>query len=176
MLSERLLVAPVFTPSGAVDYYLPAGRWTNFLSGEAVEGGRWVREQHRYLGLPLMVRPNTVLPVGANENRPDYEYTDGVTFYVFELAGAASADGTSASASVPAPDGSVAMTVEVRREGDRIDVQVQGAYAPWSVLLCGVSDGTSAGVASVEGGAAQAEALGTRLVPAAGARRLVVRL
>jgi alpha-D-xyloside xylohydrolase len=26
MLGERLLVAPVFTPSGAVDYYLPAGR------------------------------------------------------------------------------------------------------------------------------------------------------
>ena len=80
MLGERLLVAPVFTPDGTVDYYLPAGRWTNFLSGEMVEGGRWLREQHGYLSLPLMVRPNTVLPVGANEDRPDYDYADGVTY------------------------------------------------------------------------------------------------
>jgi alpha-D-xyloside xylohydrolase len=39
MLGERLLVAPVFAPDGTVEYYLPAGRWTNFLSGEVVEGG-----------------------------------------------------------------------------------------------------------------------------------------
>ena len=29
MLGEPLLVAPVFSPDGVVDYYLPAGRWTN---------------------------------------------------------------------------------------------------------------------------------------------------
>ena len=32
---------------GLVDYYLPAGRWTNFLTGQVVEGGRWVRETAR---------------------------------------------------------------------------------------------------------------------------------
>jgi hypothetical protein len=148
---------------------------------EYCTSGRWLREQHGYLSLPLMVRPYTVLPVGANENRPDYEYSDGVTFHVFELADASSAENAPASASVPAPDGSVAMTVEVRREGDRIDVQIQGesptgGRQPWSVLLRGVSDGTSAGVASVEGGAAQAEALDTRLVPVEDVRRWVVHL
>jgi alpha-D-xyloside xylohydrolase len=152
----------------------------------AARGGRWLCEQYGHPSLPLMVRPNTVLPVGANEDRPDYEYADGVTFHVFELADASSADEASAekapaSAGVPAPDGSVAMTVPVRREGHRIDVQVQGAFPTggrpsWSVLLRGVSDGTSAGVASVEGGAAPAEALGTRLGPAEGVRRLVVHL
>ena len=113
-----------------------------------------------------MVRPNTVLPVGADEDRPDYEYTNGVTFHVFELESDRTALGY-----VPPPDGSVAMTVEVRREGDRIEVQVQGASKSWSVLLRGVE-----AVASVEGGAAQAEALGTRLVPAEDVRRLVVHL
>jgi alpha-D-xyloside xylohydrolase len=149
-----------------VDYYVPAGRWTNFLSGEVVEGGRWQREQHGYLSLPLMVRPNTVLPVGAVEGRPDYAYADGVTFHVFEPM-----DGTSASARVPAPDGSVAMTIEVCREADRIDVQVEGASFSWSVLLRGID-----AVQSIEGGAAQVEALGTRLVPAEDVRRLVVHL
>jgi alpha-D-xyloside xylohydrolase len=125
------------------------------VASEKVE--RWLCEQYGTLSLPLMVRPNTVLPLGANENRPDHESTDGVTFHVFELASASSAEKAPAAASVPATDGSVAMTVEVRREGDRIEVQVQGASASWSVLLRGVSDGTSAGVAQVE-------ALGTRRV------------
>ena len=47
MLGESLLVAPVFSYDGMVDYYLPAGRWTNFLTGQVVEGGRWVRETAR---------------------------------------------------------------------------------------------------------------------------------
>ena len=41
----------------------------------------------------------------------------------------------------------------------------------WSVLLRGV-----AGFASIDGGKAQQERLGTRLVPAEGVRRLVVHL
>jgi alpha-D-xyloside xylohydrolase len=168
MLGERLLVAPVFTPGGTVDYYLPSGRWTNFLSGETVESGRWQHEQHGYQSLPLMVRPNTVLPVGANEDRPDYEYADGVTYHVFALG-----VGMVATASVPALDGGVgatfATTVEARRVGTRIEVAVEGASGPWSVLLRGIEH-----VDSVEGGAAQAEALGTRLVPEEDARRLVV--
>jgi alpha-D-xyloside xylohydrolase len=161
-----LLVAPVFTPDGTVDYYLPTGRWTNFLSGETVEGGRWLREQHGYLSLPLMVRPNTVLPVGANESRPDYDYADGVTYHVFAL------DETAvAIARVPALDGSIETTVEARRTGERIDISVRGASKPWSISLRGV-----AAVDSVEGGADQAEALGTRVVPAEDVRRLVVHL
>lgn len=40
--------------------------------------------EHRYLSLPLMARPNTIIPIGTNEQRPDYDYA-GVTFHVFEL-------------------------------------------------------------------------------------------
>ena len=32
-----------------------------------------------------MVRPGTVLPLGAVDDRPDYDYADGVTFRVYEL-------------------------------------------------------------------------------------------
>ena len=39
-LGEHLLVAPVFTESGEVDVYLPAGTWTHLLSGEKKAGGR----------------------------------------------------------------------------------------------------------------------------------------
>ena len=123
MLGERLLVAPVFTPDGTVDYYLPAGRWTNFLSGEMVEGGRWLREQHGYLSLPLMVRPNTVLPVGANEDRPDYDYADGVTC----TTSLSWRKARVATAQVPALGRQRRDDRRGAPEGDRIEVSVQGA-------------------------------------------------
>jgi alpha-D-xyloside xylohydrolase len=166
MLGDSLLVSPVFASDGVVDTYLPEGRWTNFMTGQVVEGGRWVRETHGYLSLPLMVRPNAVIPVGANEQRPDYEYADGVTFHVFELQ-----DGASLSARVPTLKGEVAMTVEVSREGQQVLVQAQGAPRSWSVLLRGIGS-----VQSVEGGKAQADASGTLLIPAKNANRLTVRL
>ena len=166
MLGERLLVAPVFTPDGTVDDYLPSGRWTNFLSGEVVEGGRWLREQHGTLSLPLMVRPNTVLPVGTNEDRPDYEYADGVTYHVFALD-----KGAVATARVPALDGTIETTIEASRVGAQIEVSAQRATKPWSILLRGIEK-----VASVTGGTAERDAMGTRVVPNAGVQAVVVQL
>ena len=166
MLGDRLLVAPVFTPEGVVDYYLPAGRWTSFLTGEVVEGGRWIRERHDFMSLPLMVRPNSVIAVGANDQRPDYDYADGVTFHVFALD-----DGAEAVATVPASDGSVAMTVVVQRQGETVTVNVAGATGPWSVMLRGIRD-----VAVVEGGVAEVATDGVRVTPSEGAMAITVRL
>lgn len=166
MLGQQLLVAPVFTHDGTVDYYLPAGRWTNFLTGAEVEGGRWVREQHGFMSLPLMVRANSVIPVGSVEDQPDYGYADGVTFHVFALE-----DGATASARVPTLDGRTAIEISVQRVGDEIDIEVDGASRPWSVFLRGVE-----GVASVEGGTAETELNGVRLIPAEPDGALAARL
>jgi alpha-D-xyloside xylohydrolase len=136
------------------------------MSGEVVEGGRWLREQHGTLSMPLMVRPNTVLPVGTNENRPDYAHADCVTYQIFGLE-----ERAMATARVPAQDGSIAATVEARRTGVRIEVSVQGASKPWAVLLRGIEH-----VASVVGGTAQREAIGTCVMPNAGAQAVSVRL
>ena len=94
-LGGSLLVAPVFSEQGTVDYYLPAGRWTHLLTGKVQEGGRWYRESHGFLSLPVLVKPGTVLALGAHDDRPDYDHADGVTFRVYELA-----DGATASCSV----------------------------------------------------------------------------
>ena len=37
MLGDSLLVAPVLSSDGVVDYYLPAGRWTNLLNGNVIK-------------------------------------------------------------------------------------------------------------------------------------------
>lgn len=69
LLGPSLLVAPVFSASGEVEYYLPAGRWTNWFTREVVEGGGWRREVHGFDTVPLWVREGTVIPVVDEEGR-----------------------------------------------------------------------------------------------------------
>ncbi|WP_448809094.1 alpha-xylosidase [Agromyces bauzanensis] len=63
LLGPDLLVAPVFSASGEVEYYLPAGRWTNWFTRETVDGGSWRRERHGYDTVPLWIRGEAVIPV-----------------------------------------------------------------------------------------------------------------
>ncbi len=83
MLGPSLLVAPVMSASGDVEFYLPDGAWTSLLTGERVAGGRWRRETHGFDSLPLYVRPGAVLPWGARTDRPDYDYLEGLELRVF---------------------------------------------------------------------------------------------
>ena len=83
MLGDSLLVAPIFNPEGIGEFYLPEGsRWTNYLDGEELEGGRWYRRKYDYFHMPLFVKNGTILPVGSNDQRPDYEYTEGLELFI----------------------------------------------------------------------------------------------
>ena len=99
MLGADILVAPVFSATGDVEFYLPAGTWTNLLTGEEVTGGAWRRERHGFTSLPIYVRPGAVIPWGARSDRPDYDYLDGLRLRVF-AGGSGTRDVT-----VAAPDG-----------------------------------------------------------------------
>ena len=46
-------------------------------------GGRWLRETHGFDSLPLYVRGGAVLPIGARDDRPDYDYLEGLTLDVY---------------------------------------------------------------------------------------------
>ncbi len=129
MLGGSLLVAPVFTENGTVDVYLPNGRWTHFLSGAEKHGG-WHRETHDVFSLPLYVRENTLLPVGARDDTVDYDHADGVTFELYALG-----DGFTASATVEGKDGE-GVTVTAMRDGNVIHVSAEGGK-PWQMLVVG---------------------------------------
>lgn len=159
MLGDSLLVAPVFNAEGDVSYYLPEGRWTHLLSGEVQVGPRWHKAKHGYLSLPLFVRAGTILPVGANNERPDYDFTAGTTFRVYELA-----DGATATRTVPSVQGADAVRVTARRQGERVIVAVDGPAINWSVQIVGVPR-----LASVQGGVAVEDAAGV-VVRASGAQ------
>ena len=121
MLGDSLLAAPVFKESGEVDYYVPEGTWYNLLTGKAVEGGKWHKDTFDYFSMPLLVRPNTILAVGQNDSRPDYDYADGVTLYLscFE-------DGKEAEAEVTDLQGNTVLKVHAVREGNVIKVHTEG--------------------------------------------------
>ncbi|WP_297082150.1 alpha-xylosidase [uncultured Demequina sp.] len=112
MLGSDILVAPVMSADGTVDFYLPAGTWTSLLTGDTVEGGRWVRETHAFDSLPVYVRPGAVIPRGARSDRPDYDWMDGLTLEVYGAG-----DTVDSAVHVVAPDGTrVEFTVTGSRE------------------------------------------------------------
>lgn len=133
MLGDSLLVAPIFAHGGSVNYYVPAGVWTNLLNGSTVEGPRWMRETYDFMSLPLLVRPNTILPVGSQNDRPDYDYSDGVTLKVFQLE-----NGRHIRVEVPTLTGNVETVFNVRREEDVIHMERQGLAKVWKVLLINI--------------------------------------
>ncbi len=150
LLGESLLVAPVFSESGRVSYYVPAGRWTHLLTGAVVSGPGWVQETHDFLSLPLLVRPNSLLATGAVVDRPDYDFADGVTIEAFELA-----DGAELAVSVPDVDGQEAARFLVQRRGDRVSARRQGQPGAWRLRLVGCQT-----TGTVEGGSVEQRADG----------------
>lgn len=153
LLGPDLLVAPVFDDAGDVDFYVPEGRWTNYLTGAVLDGPRWVHERHGFSTLPLLVRPGAVIPVGDRDDVPEYDYRDGVTLEVFgPLEG-------ERLVSVPAPRHGDAATFVVRRAGDWLEVMGSGSPR-WRALLAGVD-----GVAELDGASSAVEERGLLVSP-----------
>ncbi|WP_062389584.1 alpha-xylosidase [Demequina iriomotensis] len=113
MLGPDLLVAPVMSESGTVDLYLPEGEWTSLLTGDRVQGGRWLRETHGFDSMPLYVRPGAVLARGTRDDRPDYDYLADVELVVYPGGPATrevalhSSDGSSDTVTIASREGSL---------------------------------------------------------------------
>ena len=129
MMGESLLVAPVFHEDSHVDYYLPDGLWTSLLDGRKVQGGHWQKETHDFLSLPLMVRPGTVLPMGKHDDRPDYDYTDGLELHVYQLA-----EGQTVTVKIPDLKGQLAATYTVTMKNGKAEVATD-SKKPYTVVV-----------------------------------------
>lgn len=129
MMGESLLVAPVFHADSHVDYYLPDGLWTSLLDGRKVQGGHWQKETHDFLSLPLMVRPGTVLPMGKHDDRPDYDYTDGLELHVYQLA-----EGQTVTVKIPDLKGQLAAAYTVTMKNGKAEV-VTDSKKPYTVVV-----------------------------------------
>lgn len=121
MLGDSLLVAPIFNEDSMAEYYLPEGRWTSLLTGEEKEGGRWYREKHGYLSIPLYVKAGSIIALGSCDDGAVYDYADGTCLKVYALE-----DGQSAETSVYNTENEEVIKAKVTRMGDEYDIQVSG--------------------------------------------------
>ena len=120
MLGDSLLVAPIFNEESLADYYLPAGRWTDFFTGEVKEGGRWIQEKHGYLSVPLLVKENSIVAIGAHDDKPDYDYGEDAELRIYEPVA-----GTTVTETVYGMDGSEEIRISVTTEEGKISVSVE---------------------------------------------------
>ena len=165
MLGDSLLVAPVFNPEGRVDYYLPGGIWTNFITNQQVTGGIWRYEKHDFMSLPLMARPNSIIAAGNNENVPDYDYLDGTVLHVFEPG-----ENEPASATIYSVKGKPKGTVQVLRNGDQVSVAVSG-LKNYSIIMRNINH-----ICDLKGAAFEANSMGSKLVPLEGAHNITFKV
>ncbi|GDX07123.1 alpha-xylosidase [Buttiauxella sp. A111] len=166
MLGDSVMVAPVFSEAGDVQFYLPEGRWTHLLTNHEAQGSRWHKQQHDFLSLPVYVRDNTLLALGNNDQKPDYAWHEGTTFQLFNLD-----DGREAICEVPAADGSVIYTLKVKREGNTLTVQGDGQAKDWTLCLRNIGN-----VKGVKQGKSAAGEFGVVVTPDSREAGLVIEL
>ena len=129
MLGDNLLVAPIFNDESRAEFYLPEGDWTDFFSGEGYEGGKWYTETMGYCDIPLMVKEGAVVAIGSCDNKPDYDYADGVELRVYALK-----DGQSAETVVYGMNNEVEVMASFTRNGDVVTSNVK-SNKPYAVKL-----------------------------------------
>ncbi len=120
MLGDNLLVAPVFNEEGMAEYYLPEGTWTDFFTGEEKQGAGWIREKHGYLSIPLMVKENSIVALGAHDDKPDYDYGDHAELRLYSLQ-----DGKEASTVVYGMDRAEEIAMTAVRNGNQMQITVR---------------------------------------------------
>lgn len=143
MLGDNLLVAPIFNDESIGSFYLPKVAWTDFFTGEVTDGGVWVEKTYDYLHLPLMVRENSIVAVGSCDDRPDYDYADGVELRVYALI-----DGQECSTVVYDMQQKEALRVSVVKNGSLITIKVEkSADKPYTIRLVNLQAVNAAGSA-----------------------------
>ncbi|MDO3410779.1 alpha-xylosidase [Saccharibacillus sp. CPCC 101409] len=146
MFGDSILVAPIFNEQGDVTYYLPAGKWTGLLDGQVKEGGRWYSENYDFMSLPVFVKQGTLLAVGSQDGKPDYDYANGVTLHLFNLE-----DGQTASANIVGTDAEQQLEASAVRSGNEIKISVSGG-SDVKIVLRGIESASNVDGASHETG------------------------
>ena len=143
MLGDNLLVAPIFNDESMGSFYLPKGTWTDFFTGETVDGGIWVEKKYDYLHLPLMVRPNSIVAIGACDNKPDYDYADGAELRIYALT-----DGQKTETTVYGMAQNAELNVSVMKDGAQITIEAENiGKKPYTVRLVNVQAAAADGAA-----------------------------
>lgn len=117
MLGDNLLCAPVLSEDGIVQYYLPEGKWTDIITGETIEGGRYTKKKCSYLEMPILAKPGCIIVYGDFNNSFEYDYINNAEAVIYNLE-----DGKMAETEVFDIDANRVMSMKAERNGNEICV------------------------------------------------------
>ena len=166
MLGDSILVAPIFNDKGMAKYYLPEGKWTNFITGKKYEGGKWIKEHHDYLSIPMMVKENSLIAVGHDNTRPDYDYRENVSVLAYELT-----DKVQTETKVINMKREEVLAVIALKDGNTIRIKATGEDKPWKFVLKNVTN-----VEAVENGVFKVNGNDTEIEISSGNCEVICRL
>ncbi len=129
MLGDSLLVAPIFNPESIGEFYLPEGNWTNFFTGEVLTGGKWYSQKFDYLSIPLFVKENSIIALGAHDDRPDYDYEVNPEIRIYSIK-----DGATVKTTICNMSGEEVCEITATRNGNDVTVTSTLPLASVNVL------------------------------------------
>ncbi len=130
LFGDSILVAPITDPSNKRAVYLPEGTWTDWWTGEQLEGRRWIDIEADIETLPLYVREGAIIPVG-----PVMQYVNELKVEEIELRIAPIKGEGKSSFTVPVNDEKVA--VEYLVAGGRHTVKIGDSKVRFNITVLG---------------------------------------
>lgn len=132
MFGDNILVAPIFNEEGTAEFYVPAGTWTDIISGKQYEGNKFYNEKFDYMSLPCLAKPNSIVAYGNFEKNFEYDYLNGTEFVIYEPE-----DGKIIECNIYDTDAKKVFTLTALRNGDKVEVSYTNTSASFTVKVFG---------------------------------------
>ena len=132
MLGDNLLCAPVLNDEHTAEFYVPAGRWTDIITGQVYEGEKWYRTVCSYFEMPILARPASIIVKGNFLRDFEYDYLDSAEAVIYELS-----DGQSASTVVYDKEAVRLAEIKAKRYGNCITVCYTQTDRSFTVRIAG---------------------------------------
>lgn len=130
MLGDNILVAPILNDESRAEYYVPAGKWTDIITGKVLEGGKWYTHKCSYFEIPALARPNSIITYGNFERDVVYDYVKDANAVIYELE-----DGKEAETVVYDSEANRVLELTAKRTGNKIEISLTPAPADFTVSV-----------------------------------------
>lgn len=132
MFGDNILVAPIFNEEGTAEFYVPAGTWTDIISGRQYEGGKFYNEKFDYFSLPCLAKPNSIIAYGNFEKNFEYDYLNRTEFVIYEPE-----DGKAIECNIYDTEAKKIFTLTAVKNGDKVEVSYTNTPASFTVKVFG---------------------------------------
>lgn len=148
MLGDNLCIVPVMNEEGIAEFYVPVGgTWTDVVSGETYEGGKYYTRKCDYFQMPILARPNSIVAYGVfgenGQNNVVYDYLDNAELVIYALE-----DGKTATAAIYNSEADKLTDVTAVRKGNVIEVSYTACDKNFKLRVAGTDQTVEAAAGS----------------------------